>query len=274
MCGPGSSVGIATGYGFEGPGTEPRWGARFSAPVQTGSGTHPASHTRGTGSFPGIKSGRGMTLTHHPFLVPWSRKGRAIPLLPLWAVRPVQSLSACTKVHFRFFTFDIILTACSHILLSCCHKLSLYCHKCKFHSTKYMYIHTKWVTVIQKESNFKQYNFVFVIRLLGDHYALTWIKVSFCKQLITGATLSLNVRTLTKSLLPSVSNMLLTTCRAFSWLAPVIEPELSTRMMTSFGLNEASMYHSLTRQSNMSTCDSFLNTFLTTPENTQQSSKL
>jgi hypothetical protein len=27
---------------------------------------------------------------------------RAIPLLPLWAVRPVQSLSACTTVHFTF----------------------------------------------------------------------------------------------------------------------------------------------------------------------------
>jgi len=23
-----------------------------------------------------------------------------IPLLPLWAVQPVQSLSACTRVHF------------------------------------------------------------------------------------------------------------------------------------------------------------------------------
>jgi len=32
--------------------------------------------------------------------VPWSWKDRAIPLLHLWAVRPVQSLSACTKVHF------------------------------------------------------------------------------------------------------------------------------------------------------------------------------
>ena len=31
---------------------------------------------------------------------------RAIPLLPLWAVRPVQCLSACTRVHFTFtFTF-------------------------------------------------------------------------------------------------------------------------------------------------------------------------
>jgi len=25
-----------------------------------------------------------------------------IPLLPLWTVRPVQSLSACTTVHFTF----------------------------------------------------------------------------------------------------------------------------------------------------------------------------
>ena len=40
-----------------------------------------------------------MTRTPHPLLVPWSRKGRAVPLLPLWAVRPVQSLSACTRVH-------------------------------------------------------------------------------------------------------------------------------------------------------------------------------
>ena len=56
----------------------------------------------GTGSCPGVKSGRGVTLTPHPLLVPWSWKIRAIPLLPLWAVQPVQSLSACTRVHFTF----------------------------------------------------------------------------------------------------------------------------------------------------------------------------
>jgi len=77
-------------------------GARFSAPVQTGPGAHPASCTMGTWSFPEVKSGRGVTLTPHPLLVPWSRKSRAIPLLPLWAVRPAQSLSACTRVHFTF----------------------------------------------------------------------------------------------------------------------------------------------------------------------------
>jgi len=74
-------------------------GARFSAPVQTGPGAHPAYCTMGTESFPGFKSGRGVTLTPHPLLVSWSRKGRVIPLLPLWAVRPVQSLSAYTRVH-------------------------------------------------------------------------------------------------------------------------------------------------------------------------------
>ena len=51
-------------------------------------------------SFPGVKSGRGVTLTPHPLLVPWSRKSRAILLLPLWSVPPVQSLSACARAHF------------------------------------------------------------------------------------------------------------------------------------------------------------------------------
>ena len=33
-------------------------GARFSAPVQTGPGAHPASYTKGTGSFLGVKRPR------------------------------------------------------------------------------------------------------------------------------------------------------------------------------------------------------------------------
>ena len=101
-CGPGSSVDIATDYVLDGPGIESRWGTRFSAPVQTGPGAHTGSCTMGTGSFPGVKSGRGVTLTPHPLLVPWPWKGRAIPLLPLWAVRSVQSLSACTRSNYLF----------------------------------------------------------------------------------------------------------------------------------------------------------------------------
>jgi hypothetical protein len=88
-----------------------RWGARFSAPVQTGPGAHPASCIMDTGSFPGVNSGRGVTLTPHPLLVPWSSKGRANPLLTLWVVYPVQSFSACTRVTFIFFTFTIFRTA-------------------------------------------------------------------------------------------------------------------------------------------------------------------
>jgi len=42
-------------------------GAGFSAPVHTGPGTHPASYTMGTESFPGVKRpGRGVALTTHP----------------------------------------------------------------------------------------------------------------------------------------------------------------------------------------------------------------
>ena len=74
---------------------ESRWGRDFT-PVQTGPGSHPASCNMGTESFPGVNSGRGVTLTPHLLLVPLSRKSRATPPLPLWAVRPVQSLSACT----------------------------------------------------------------------------------------------------------------------------------------------------------------------------------
>ena len=58
---------------------------RFSAPVQTSPGAHPASCKTGTGSFPGVKCGRGVLLTTHPLLVPRSWKSSAIPLPTLWA---------------------------------------------------------------------------------------------------------------------------------------------------------------------------------------------
>jgi len=74
--------------------------ARFSALAQTGPGAHPASCIMDTRSFPGVKSSQGLTLPPHPLPVPWSIKGMAIPLLPQWAIRPVQSLSTCTRVYF------------------------------------------------------------------------------------------------------------------------------------------------------------------------------
>jgi hypothetical protein len=100
-CGPGSSVVIAISYGLDGPGIESRGGRDF--PHLSRPALGPTSHLyNGYSVFPGVKSYRGVTLTAHPLLVPWSWKGRSIPLLPLWAVRPVQRLSACTKVHFTF----------------------------------------------------------------------------------------------------------------------------------------------------------------------------
>jgi len=67
----------------------------------------------GTGYFPGVKSGRGVTLNPNPLLVPWSRKSRSIPLLPLWAVRPIQSLSACARVRFTFTCLGLNLSCSS-----------------------------------------------------------------------------------------------------------------------------------------------------------------
>jgi hypothetical protein len=47
--------------------------ARFSAPVQTGPGAHPASYTVGTGSLPGVRwPGRGVE--HPPHLAPRLKK--------------------------------------------------------------------------------------------------------------------------------------------------------------------------------------------------------
>jgi hypothetical protein len=68
-----SEVGIATGYGMDGPGVESLWWAKLSAPVQTDPGDNPASYTMVTGSFPGVKwSGRGAD--HPPHLAPSSKE--------------------------------------------------------------------------------------------------------------------------------------------------------------------------------------------------------
>jgi hypothetical protein len=48
-------------------------GARFFAFVQTDPEAHPSPFTMGTGSFPRLSCGRGVTLTPHPLLVPRSK---------------------------------------------------------------------------------------------------------------------------------------------------------------------------------------------------------
>jgi len=45
---------------------ESRWGARFSALVQTGPGAHPTSYIMGNGSFPAVKQPEfGVDLPQH-----------------------------------------------------------------------------------------------------------------------------------------------------------------------------------------------------------------
>jgi len=100
ICGPGSVVGIATGYRRVWA-LNPSGGEIFHTCLDRPHGP-PSLLYSGYRVFPRVKSGRGVTLTPHPLLLPWSWKNRAIPLLRLWAVQSVQSLSACTRVHFTF----------------------------------------------------------------------------------------------------------------------------------------------------------------------------
>ena len=86
--GRGGSVGIATIYVLDGPGFESRWGARYSAPVQTGPVAYPASYRMGTWSFLGVKRpGSGVD---HP---PTSRAE---------VKERVEVFMACSMVNFNF----------------------------------------------------------------------------------------------------------------------------------------------------------------------------
>jgi hypothetical protein len=72
---PDRSVGIAIGYGLGAPGIESHGRFRFSAPIQTGPGAHPASYTKGTGYLSwGSSKGRGVAFTAHPHLAPKVKK--------------------------------------------------------------------------------------------------------------------------------------------------------------------------------------------------------
>ena len=77
--GPGSSVGIATDYGLDGPGSNPDGDEIFppSRPI-LGPIQPPVQSVRS--SFPGVKCGWDVLLTTHTLLVPRSWKSRAKPL--------------------------------------------------------------------------------------------------------------------------------------------------------------------------------------------------
>jgi len=97
LCGPDSSVGKTTGYGLHGlvRGSNPAGGEIFLTCPDRPWGP-PSLLYNGYRVFPAGKERPGRNADPSPLLVPSSGKSRAIRLLPLWAVRPVQSLNACT----------------------------------------------------------------------------------------------------------------------------------------------------------------------------------
>jgi len=84
ICGPGSSVGIATDYGLDGPGLNPGGDEIFRPSIPALRPTQPPVKWV-PGLSRGVKGGQGVLLTTHPLLVLRLWKSRAIPLPTLWA---------------------------------------------------------------------------------------------------------------------------------------------------------------------------------------------
>jgi len=84
QCGPGSSVGIATDYGLDGPESNPG-GDEIFRPSRPALEPNQPPVKCVPGLSRGVKCGRGVLLTTHPLPMPRSRKNRATLLPTLWA---------------------------------------------------------------------------------------------------------------------------------------------------------------------------------------------
>jgi hypothetical protein len=115
-----------------GPGIESRWGRNFPL-VQTGPGAHPPSCTMGTGSFRGVKCGRGVLLTTDRLLAPRSWKSRAVHLTPPqghnWAYNGVTLLylnDFKNVVVVCYFRPQILKPAISKTRQACTYNVTLW----------------------------------------------------------------------------------------------------------------------------------------------------
>jgi len=110
VCGPGREVGIGRS------GDRIPVGARFSAPVQTGPGAHPASSTMGNGSFPGVK-------TAGAWRSPLTPSSAVVMKAYSHTSTPSMGLTACTepqclyKGDLYLFTFKYCMTVSRSLLL-------------------------------------------------------------------------------------------------------------------------------------------------------------
>ena len=97
--GPGSSVGIATDYLLDGPGSN-SGGDEVFPPFQTAPGAHPASYKMGTGSFPEVKCGLIVLLTTHP-----PPRAEVKERVELYLYPPFGPHRACNRITLPFYLY-------------------------------------------------------------------------------------------------------------------------------------------------------------------------
>ena len=124
-------------------------GARFSALVQTGPGTHVAYRV-----FRGGKERPRSVADPSPLLVLWPRKSRFLPLFPLWAVQSVQSLSACTVQLYLYCPYGVynLYRASVPVQYSYTSTPPMGCTACKdpqclYKGELYFYLHKCWCSL-------------------------------------------------------------------------------------------------------------------------------
>ena len=130
-----SAACIATCYWLDGPGIESRWwGARFSAPVFTGTGAHPASYTLGAGCFAGVKRpGRGVD--HPPHLALTLKNEQGYTATPPLGIRGLFQ----RELYLTFYLFILYVICKSSVFDTLCKIIvSLKCNNINYYLFIYL----------------------------------------------------------------------------------------------------------------------------------------